>query len=360
MCVFIKTNVDIYYKIVKEKMKKLIKLTESDLIKIVKKVILEQSKFKTNTLSPEEQKKYTQGMNRMQQKVTQTSDSKSTPVKSQSVVKTYNVNLNKYTCTTPELSTAASMTIFDGIDPFYVRYAIGIIGRESDFGKVMGMYGIKAAPEYLMNKLSDTVPGFSEVLKYGAKKVFNKDNWVPSMGIAQMTPDIAKKYGVDLEQLMSLSGSLLAVTKHLINLYKELTPYYDSKSPSRIINKGQLIDNPSSSGNAVLDAAIMSYNLGPSRFKKKYCKTNNPEYMAPCETPDGNYKPFPKDKPELILKVDKTQVIKNYIPNIKTDTTTLTQKAINMISDTPTTQYISSLGYLKEVVNTAKTLSCIK
>jgi len=297
-------------------MKKVIKLTESDLFKIVKKIILEQTKFKTNTLKPEEQKKYAQGMNRMQQVSKQQPVTQNTPIKSQSVVKTYDLNLNKYT--------------------------------------------IKAAPEYLMNKLSDTIPGFSEVLKYGAKKVFNKDNWVPSMGIAQMTPDIAKKYGVDLEELMSLSGSLLAVTKHLINLYEELTPYYDSKSPSKIINQGQLIDNPSSSNNSVMDAAIMSYNLGSSRFKKKYCKTNNPEFMAPCDSINGVYQPFPKDKPDLVLKVDKNQVIKNYIPNIKTDTTTVTQKAINLVSDEPTIQYISSLGYLKEVVNTAKSLSCIK
>jgi hypothetical protein len=341
-------------------MKKVIKLTESDLFKIVKKIILEQTKFKTNTLKPEEQKKYAQGMNRMQQVSKQQPVTQNTPIKSQSVVKTYDLNLNKYTCTTPEISTAAVSVISEGFDPLYVKYAIGIIGRESDFGKVMGMYGIKAAPEYLMNKLSDTIPGFSEVLKYGAKKVFNKDNWVPSMGIAQMTPDIAKKYGVDLEELMSLSGSLLAVTKHLINLYEELTPYYDSKSPSKIINQGQLIDNPSSSNNSVMDAAIMSYNLGSSRFKKKYCKTNNPEFMAPCDSINGVYQPFPKDKPDLVLKVDKNQVIKNYIPNIKTDTTTVTQKAINLVSDEPTIQYISSLGYLKEVVNTAKSLSCIK
>ncbi len=110
----------------------------------------------------------------------------------------------------------------------------------------------------------------------------------------------------------------------------------------------------------VMDAAIMSYNLGSSRFKKKYCKTNNPEFMAPCDSINGVYQPFPKDKPDLVLKVDKNQVIKNYIPNIKTDTTTVTQKAINLVSDEPTIQYISSLGYLKEVVNTAKSLSCIK
>lgn len=56
----------------------------------------------------------------------------------------------------------------------------------------MGKYGVKAAPEYVMNKMSEIVPGFKGLLQWGAKQVFDKENWVPSMGIAQMTPDIAK------------------------------------------------------------------------------------------------------------------------------------------------------------------------
>jgi hypothetical protein len=58
----------------------------------------------------------------------------------------------------------------------------------------MGKYGLKAAPEYVMNKMSEVIPGFKDLLQWGAKKFNDKDNWVPSMGIAQMTPDIAKKY----------------------------------------------------------------------------------------------------------------------------------------------------------------------
>jgi hypothetical protein len=292
--------------------KKNIRLTESELTDLIKKIINEQYLQAPGTFSYAYQKPLPQ----------------------------------KYTCTTPELSAAAQYTISHGVNSFYVKYALGILGRESDFGKVMGKFGIKAAPEYIMNKMSEVIPGFKSLLQWGAKKVFNKDNWVPSMGVAQMTPDVAKKYNVNLEQLMSVSGSLLATSKYLIDLYKDLQKYYDSNQPSKIIFNKQLINNPSSSGNAALDAAIMSYNLGSSKFKKKYCKTNSTEYLAPCNTPNGIYRPFPNDKPNFKLKVYPNQVIENYIPTIKTKT--------------GDNQYISSTGYLKEVVGYAKKFNCIK
>jgi len=291
-------------------MGKIVRLTESELINLVRKAINEQSVVGAPNYG-------------MISKIPQ-----------------------KFTCTTPELSAAAQYTISHGIDPFYVKYAMGILGRESDFGKVMGKYGIKAAPEYVMNKMSEIIPGFKSLLQWGAKKYFDKDNWVPSMGIAQMTPDIAKKYKVNLEQLMSLSGSLLATSQYLGDLYKELTPFYDANQPSKVIYNKQLINNPSSTGNATLDAAIMSYNLGSSKLKKNYCTTNSPEYMAPCNTPNGIYLPYPKDNPNLKLTVNKNSVIKNYVPTIKTKT--------------GDNQYISNTGYLKEVVGYGNKFGCIK
>jgi hypothetical protein len=298
-------------------MKKVIKLKESDLIRIVKRVLEEQPDNKFDTPYNKE------------------------------LMKNANKPLpQKYKCLTSELSHSVEYAISEGIEPFWAKYALGILGRESDFGNVMGKFGIKAVPEYTMNKFSEIIPGFKEALQWGAKKFFNKSNWVPSMGVAQMTPDIAKKYNVNLEQLMSVSGSLVAASKYLKKLYSETEKYYDSNQPSKIIYNKQLIDNPSSSGNAALDAAIMSYNLGSSKFKKQYCKTNNVEYMAPCNSPNGQYQPFPKDNPKLILKVDKSQVVKNYVPTIKTKT--------------GDNKYISNTGYLKEVVGYSKKFGCIK
>lgn len=294
-------------------MRKVVKLTESELVKIIERVINEQTGpgiTSTNNLT----------------------QPKPLP--------------KKFQCLTDELSAAAQYVLSHNIDPFFVRYALGIIGRESDFGKVMGKYGVKAVPEYVMNKMSEVIPGFKELLQWGAKKAFGKDNWVPSMGVAQMTPNIAKKYNVNLEDLMSVSGSLLAVSKHLMDLYKETKPFYDASQPSKIIYNGKLINNPSSSGNGALDAAIMSYNLGSSKFRKQYCKTSDPGFMAPCNSPNNIYQPYPKDNPNLKLTVDKNSVIKNYVPTIKTKTGDNT--------------YISNTGYLKEVVEYANKFNCIK
>jgi hypothetical protein len=314
-------------------MSKVIKLTESDLEMIVKRVIEEQSVIGAPNMG-----------------ITNKPQAAPKPLP------------QKYQCLTKELSAAAQYTLSHEVNPFFVKYALGILGRESDFGKIMGKYGVKTVPEYMVNKFSEKIPGFKEILQWGAKKAFGKENWVPSMGIAQMTPDIAKKYNINLEQLMSLSGSLLAVTKHLTDLFNENSKFYDTNQPSKIIYNGKLINNPSSSGNAALDAAIMSYNLDSSKFKKQYCTTNSTEYMAPCNSPNGLYSPFPKDKPNFKLKVNSNSVIKNYIPNIKTDTTGYVDKTLNKyVRDTPqNTQFISSLGYLKEVVGYTNKFGCVK
>jgi hypothetical protein len=262
------------------------------------------------------------------------------------VVEQQNVveNIEPYSCLDKEKSMAVQYTISHGVEPIFVKYALGILGRESDYGKIYGAYAKKAAPEYIMNKLSEVVPGFKSLLQWGAKTVYDKENWVPSMGIAQMTPDVAKKYGINLEELMTLSGSLYAASRYLRDLYKITLKHYDTNQQSKIIYNGKLMLNPSSSGNAALDAAIMSYNLGPGRFKKSYCTTNSTEYMAPCESPNGIVKPFPEDRPDFILKVNKNQPVKNYIPTIKTETSS---------------GYISSTGYLKEVTTRAKGFACI-
>lgn len=250
----------------------------------------------------------------------------------------------KYACLDNEKSMAVEYSISHGIEPIFVKYALGILGRESDYGKIYGAYAKKAAPEYIMNKLSEVIPGFKEIIQWGAKMRSGKENWVPSMGIAQMTPDVAKKYNINLEELMTLSGSLYAASRYLHDLYKITQKYYDTNQQSKIIYEKKLMLNPSSSGNAALDAAIMSYNLGSGKFNKSYCTTNNVEYMAPCQSPSGIFKPFPKDRPDYILKVNVNQPVKNYVPTIKTDTGS---------------GYISSTGYLKEVTTNAKGFACI-
>ena len=321
-------------------MSKIIKLTESELYEIVNNIIKEQ---KPDHLMPGQP------------------DNPSNPdgaiTKYKNELKTLR---SKYTCVEPEMSLAISYALSEGVDKRLLKYGVGILHRESDYGKSV-KYSVKAPVEYGMNKMSDMFPWFKGILQDTAKTLFDKENWVPSMGVAQMTPDIAKKYGLNLEDLMSISGSLVAVTKHLSDLYKQMLNFYESGSSSMIIHKGQLIVNPSSSGDAALDAAITSYNLGPSRFTKQYCRTNNPKFMGPCSSPNGIYIPYSKSKPDFKLKVDPKKVIKNYIPRISTDTTGTVDKILNTYFRTKPSgvQSINTLGYIKEVVGVANTINCI-
>lgn len=320
--------------------KKIIRLTESELYDIVNKVVNEQ---KPDHLMPGQP---------------------DNPLNPDGAITKYKNELkklrSKYKCVEPEISLAIHSALSQGVDKWLVRYGVGILHRESDYGKSIKYYG-KSNVEYGMNKLSEMFPWFKEIIQDGAKTVFDKDNWVPSMGVAQMTPDIAKKYGLNLEDLMSISGSLTAVTKHLSDLYKQMLKYYESGSSSMIINKGKLIVNPSSSGNAALDAAITSYNLGPNRFTKQYCRTNSSKLMAPCDSPNGIYRPYAKSRPDFKLKVDPKKVVKNYIPKISTDTTGTINKVLNKyVRDTPSgVQSINSLGYIKEVVSVANKIDCL-
>lgn len=254
---------------------------------------------------------------------------------------------DKYSCANdsknPELSKAIFIAINEeGLNPKIVKYALGILGRESDFGDlgkyIPSRYAVKAAPEYIMNKIrssNDTIRG---IFDWGASTVFQKNNWVPSMGIAQMTPVVAEKYGINLEQLMTVSGSLIAASHYLKDLYNELSNY-DENKPSQVIRNGKLVTPEYSTGNGRLDAAIVSYNTGAKKYTKKYCKTDNPNLMAPCSEAGKEYKPSPNDEPDLVLKVTNEE-IKNYLPNLKNG-------------------YLLSTGYLKEVTDRAKKWNCI-
>lgn len=254
---------------------------------------------------------------------------------------------DKYSCTNtsenPELSKAVSIAIDEeGLNPKIVKYGLGILGRESDFGDlgnyVPSRYAVKAGPEYIMNKIRASNDTIKDIFDWGASTVFKKDNWVPSMGIAQMTPDVAEKYGINLEQLMTVSGSLIAASYYLTDLYKELSNY-DESQPSQVLRNGKLVTPEYSTGNARLDAAIVSYNSGTIPYTKKYCKTDNPNLMAPCSQAGKDYKPSPNSNPDLVLKVTNEEV-KNYLPNLKTGN-------------------LTSTGYLKEVTDRVKEWGCI-
>ena len=284
-------------------MKKVIKLTESDLVKIVKKVISEQSKFKTNTLSPEEQKKYTQGMNRMQQKVAQTSDSKSTPVKSQSVIKTYDIkNSSSLSCIPDIFKLSVLNAARAGYDKLFLKSSLGIIGRESDYGESNRYKTLSTIKTFLSNLGVDT-----------------------SVGLGQIKPSTAEELGLSVEDLNSASGSLNGVYTILKKNYQlALSQGYDNSPSSNL---------PDGTGNSALDISILAFNMG-EKYITQFCETSNPNIKGFCtdeKTKGGD-------------TVYKNKPVKNYIPNYKSE-------RWDGVS-------ISSHGYIKEVAKRIQSFNC--
>jgi hypothetical protein len=244
----------------------------------------------------------------------------------------------KYPCLGPILSSSVEYVLSKKLNIFFIKYGLGILKRESDFGSSR-KYFSKAPFEYMMNKLSEYSPEFKSALQKTMQVFHNKQNWVPSMGVSQMKPEIAKRFGVDIEELMTIPGSLFATTKYLMELYNINKKYYSTTQPSVINVNGKIVTNPNSTGNAALDVSIVSYNMGYEKYNKWFCKTNNSKYLAPCDSPNGLYKPY-DSKPKFILKVDKNSVVKNYFPYY------IFQK-------------LTSFGYLKEVNNFVKSKNCL-
>lgn len=257
---------------------------------------------------------------------------------------------DKYPCTNNlDISNAVFIALNEfKLPAIFVKSALGIIGRESNFGKITGESGwkkvipsrylMKSKAEYIMNKIPDD-SSIKKIIVWGNKNILSKINKKPletkdlSMGLAQITPSVAKKYGINVDNLMNYTGALIASASYLQDIYNSLSNY-DENVPSIISSGNKNINNPNSTGNARLDATIISYNLGSSPLKKNFCVStdvnkNNKGLRVNCNQSDAN----------------KNGYLKNYLPNYITKTNV---------------GELSSHGYLKEVVQKYKPFDCIK
>jgi hypothetical protein len=256
--------------------------------------------------------------------------------------------VNEYPCIKNlDISSAVSVAIKNHkIPAIFVKTGLGIIGRESNFGKLTGeggwkqllpsRYALKAVPEYIMNSLDDD-SSIKKIIEWGNKAILSKFKKLETkdltMGLAQITPSVAKKYGVSVDNLMQYAGALVASSSYLQDIYNSLTNFDDNK-PSVISSGNTTINNPNSTGNARLDATIISYNLGSSPLKTNYCMSTdatktNKGIRVNCQD----------------TTADKKTYIKNYLPNFITKTNV---------------GNLSSHGYLKEVKEKSNIFTCVK
>jgi|688.fasta_scaffold250462_2 hypothetical protein len=281
-------------------MVKIIKLTESDLEQIVKKVIQEQSVVGAPNYG--------------------TLPGKSKPEPS--------VSTSLLPCVPTAFKLSVQNFIKKNYNKTFLKTALGIIGRESDFGE--------------SNRFKFTAP---------LKALWAGLGGQTSVGYAQIKPETAEKYGIKVKDLELASGSVDAAYKIIQDNYKIALKVGYTEQPSVNLKDG--------TGNSALDIAIAAYNLGASKITR-YCKTSNPKINRPCslagktiKEQDGSIELAMNRKNQQQLKqsddIGKSitvtnQYVPNYIPNFKTERWDGVK--------------ISSHGYISEVAQRIKTYTC--
>jgi len=276
-------------------MNKVIRLTESDLEMIVKKVLKEQtgtgitSFGDTNKPSPKP------------------------------------TGPSLLSCVPTAFKLSVQTFIKKNYNKLFLKACLGIIGRESDFGE-SNRYQFRNPLKTLYNALGGNA----------------------SIGLAQVKPETAKQYGLDSDDLSMASGSLDITYKLLQDNYNKALKVGYTTGPSVNLQSG--------TGNSALDMAISAHNLGAEKITK-YCKTNNPKINKPCslagktiKEQDGSIELAMNRKNQQQLRDSGTsitvtnQYVQNYIPNFKT-------KRWDGVS-------ISSHGYISEVAKRIKDYTC--
>jgi hypothetical protein len=297
-------------------MKKIIKLKESDLIRIVNRVLNEQSVIGAPNMG-----------------VTTQTKSKTSSSVSPSLL--------------PCVPTAFKLSVQNFIKKNYnktfLKTTLGIIGRESDFGE-SNRFKFTARLKYLWAALGGQT----------------------SVGYAQIKPETAEKYGMKISDLNFAYGSVDTAYKIIQDNYKIALKVGYTEQPSVNIKDG--------TGNSALDIAIAAFNLGASKITR-YCKTSNPKINRPCslagktiKEQDGSIEFAMNRKNQQQLLNEQSvigapnmgmttqirdsgksitvtnQYVPNYIPNFKT-------KRWDGVK-------ISSHGYISEVAQRIKTYTC--
>lgn len=287
---------------------------------------------------------------------------------------------NKYTCIpNPELRAAVHTLIqnkdqlkkssgiqSDSLFLTILKMAIGTLGRESDYGAA-DTFSDSAVLKFRTLPGGDTAWDAVEAIIEGPisslRKRYYDGSGFPakkSLGPAQFTAGAWKKYGLDKlvgefdqvgKMLIALKGTYYRIAQdYKLALERGIgtDPSVNQIVKTRIDNKRTKwnVDNPNKkekkmftidgTGNVSLDLAIVAHNMGQEKIQK-YCKTNNPKYNGPCNSPNGIYEP----KNGLRVKVDKNAWVPGYFPYFESGA-------------------LTSIGYTEEVVKRAKGLGCVK
>jgi hypothetical protein len=308
-------------------MKKIIKLTENDLLTIVKKVIEEQTikDIDVKKLNQDEYKNATQryvdntsvsfkGSDGKQKTTATSPKSKKKPL----IQTPLKINYSCLPINTVGMSEFVNFVAFNkewikkelGVDDstliFLTKIAISIMGWQSGYGTVDKLYDIGGTkfgglnPYDIYKSLNriGNILGYDDLGSKTVEKAAETLKWdEPSFGPAEFMPSTYKKTGVEKKYgygVETIIGSGLAVMYNIYNSYKiALENGLSSSSSENNMAKLKGIpkwDNIKGTGNHLWDVAIATHTWPPEKMLIKYCKTNRPDFAAPCNKP--THKPF--------------------------------------------------------------------
>jgi hypothetical protein len=197
----------------------------------------------------------------------------------------------------------------EGWDPNLLSVTLLIMLRETQFGNVFNQLRPENWAEETRNKHAKnaTVPAWSPV--YPGKKL--GDN---SVGLAQIKPSTAQKFGVDMKKYLSSVEGAIDETYKLVQKYHDaLKNFYQGPEVTIRDENNAYRKIPGINNSALNTAILIAHNAGLDWVNKKWCQTDNPKFAGSCDS--TTYKPF-KDK-NLVVKVHQNKPLQNFIPEVK-------------------------------------------
>lgn len=246
------------------------------------------------------------------------------------------------------------------------KVSIAIIGKESAFGR----YTTKS--DNVSQSLRSSGMGGLVDLGVGlynvGRKLTGKEKIGQSLGLGQFTKDTWERYGLDKsvgpynQSFDSIKQGLGVMFKLSSEYKKALSLGFDPTIPSQnqILQKNGVINKINGTGNYVLDLAILTHNMPSEKLLTKYCTTNNPLYAGPCNS--SIYEPF-RTQESFNKYSTNSQVLKksNVDPKFKKF-----PGKLKVNTNEPLSGYFPNLsgpkgpgiGYLEKVTKIFNSLSC--
>jgi len=128
-----------------------------------------------------------------------------------------------------------------------------------------------------------------------------------SQGYAQIQPEVAEQYGINMVSVYTYGGSFDALYKILKSNYNIAKKYYNGDTVT-IYKDNKLTSIPAVGGDAALHMALAAHNAG-SGVLGEWCQTNIPNIANRCNK--DTRKPWDDDR---IAVTDKSKKIPNYFP----------------------------------------------